>query len=223
MAECAGFPIAYGTSYLALVEQARLQAGEVLLVHGAAGGVGLTAVEIGKALGARVIATAGGPEKCAIAARHGADRTIDYKAPGEAGDIRARVKALAAELTGGAKDGADVVYDPVGGAVFDASLRCVNWNARILIVGFAGGGVPQIPANILLVKNVAAMGFYFGSWRRNRPDLAAKAFAALDRMVEAGQLKPLVSHRLDLADFRAALELVQTRKSTGKVVLVTGA
>ena len=219
LAECAGFPIAYGTSYLALVEQARLQAGEVLLVHGAAGGVGLTAVEIGKALGARVIATAGGPEKCAIAARHGADRTIDYKSE----DIRARVKALAAELTGGAKDGADVVYDPVGGEVFDASLRCVNWNARILIVGFAGGGVPQIPANILLVKNVAAMGFYFGSWRRNRPDLAAKAFAALDRMVEAGQLKPLVSHRLDLADFRAALELVQTRKSTGKVVLVTGA
>lgn len=218
MAECAGFPIAYGTSYLALVEQARLQAGEILLVHGAAGGVGLTAVEIGKALGARVIATAGGPDKCAIAARHGADRTIDYRQE----DIRARVKALAAELTNGAKDGADVVYDPVGGEVFDASLRCVNWNARILIVGFAGGGVPQIPANILLVKNVAAIGFYFGSWRRNRPDLAAKAFAALDRMVEAGQLKPLVSHRLDLADFRAALELVQSRKSTGKVVLVTG-
>ncbi|HNB27550.1 MAG TPA: NADPH:quinone oxidoreductase family protein [Alphaproteobacteria bacterium] len=215
MAECAGFPIAYGTSYLALVEQARLQAGEVLLVHGAAGGVGLTAVEIGKALGARVIATAGGPDKCAIAARHGADRTIDYKSE----DIRSRVKALAAELTNGERDGADVVYDPVGGEVFDASLRCVNWNARILIVGFAGGGVPQIPANILLVKNVAAMGFYFGSWRRHRPDLAARAFAALDRMVEAGQLKPLVSHRLDLAEYRAALELVQGRKSTGKVVL----
>ncbi len=219
MAECAGFPIVYGTSYLALVEQARLQAGEILLVHGAAGGVGLTAVEIGKALGAKVIATAGGPDKCAIAARHGADRTIDYKSE----DIRSRVKALAAELTNGAKDGADVVYDPVGGEVFDASLRCVNWNARILVVGFAGGGVPQIPANILLVKNVAAMGFYFGSWRRHRPDLTARAFAALDRMVEAGQLKPLVSHRLDLADFREALELVQTRKSTGKVVLLTGA
>lgn len=221
-AECAGFPIAYGTSYLALVEQARLQAGEVLLVHGAAGGVGLTAVEIGKALGAKVIATAGGPEKCAIAARHGADRVIDYRSE----DIRTRVKALAAELTadhpGGAKDGADVVYDPVGGEVFDASLRCVNWNARILLVGFAGGGVPQIPANILLVKNVAALGFYFGSWRKHRPDLTTKAFAALDRMVAAGQLKPLVSHRLDLADFRAALELVQARKSTGKVVLLMG-
>jgi NADPH2:quinone reductase len=218
LAECAGFPVAYGTSYLALVEQARLQPGEVLLVHGAAGGVGLTAVEIGKALGARIIATAGGPDKCAIARRHGADCTIDYRQE----DIRTRVKALAAELTNGDKDGADVVYDPVGGEVFDASLRCVNWNARILIVGFAGGGVPQIPANILLVKNVAALGFYFGAWRKHRPDLVAKAFAALDRMVEAGQLKPLVSHRLDLADFRAALELVRDRKSTGKVVLMTG-
>jgi NADPH2:quinone reductase len=218
-AEAAGFPIAYGTSYLALVEQARLLPGETLLVHGAAGGVGLTAVEIGKALGAQVIATAGGAEKCAIAQAHGADRVIDYKVE----DIRDRVKILAAELSAGEKSGVDVVYDPVGGDVFDASLRCVNWNARILIVGFAGGGVPQIPANILLVKNVAALGFYFGSWRRHRPDLVAKAFAALDAMVEAGQLKPLVSHRLDFADFRAGLDLVQSRKSAGKVVLRLGA
>jgi NADPH2:quinone reductase len=218
-AECAGFPIAYGTSYLALVEQAKLLPGEILLVHGAAGGVGLTAVEIGKALGAQIIATAGGAEKCAIAQAHGADRVIDYKVE----DFRDRVKALAAELSAGEKDGVDVVYDPVGGDVFDASLRCVNWNARILIVGFAGGGVPRIPANILLVKNVAALGFYFGSWRKHRPDLVAKAFAALDAMVGAGKLRPLVSHRLDFADFRAALELVQGRRSTGKVVLLTGA
>ena len=210
-AEAAGFPIAYGTSYLALVEQAKLQAGETLLVHGAAGGVGLTAVEIGKALGARVVATAGGPDKCAIAAAHGADHVIDYKAE----DIRARVK----ELVGGV----DVVYDPVGGAVFEASLKVVNWNARILIIGFAGGPVPQIPANILLVKNVAAMGFYFGSWRQHRPDVVARAFSALDAMVEAGQLKPLVSHRLPLTAFREALELIQSRQSTGKVVLLTGA
>ncbi|HEU4827091.1 MAG TPA: NADPH:quinone oxidoreductase family protein, partial [Dongiaceae bacterium] len=133
-AEAAGFPIAYGTSYLALVEQAKLQAGETLLVHGAAGGVGLAAVEIGKALGARVVATAGGPEKCAIARAHGADQVIDYKAE----DIRARVK----ELVGGV----DVVYDPVGGSAFEASLRVANWNARILIIGFAGGPPPQIPA-----------------------------------------------------------------------------
>ncbi len=208
-AATAGFPIAYGTSYLALVEQAKLQAGETLLVHGAAGGVGLTAVEIGKALGARVVATAGGADKCAIAQARGADHVIDYKAE----DIRERVKALVG--------GVDVVYDPVGGSAFEASLRVVNWNARILIIGFAGGPVPQIPANILLVKNVAAMGFYFGSWRRHRPDLVAKAFAALDGMVRAGQVNPLVSHRLPLADFRAALELIQSRQSTGKVVLVT--
>ena len=208
-AEAAGFPIAYGTSYLALVEQAKLQAGETLLVHGAAGGVGLTAVEIGKALGAQVIATAGGPEKCAIAQAHGADHVIDYKAE----DIRERVKQLVG--------GVDVVYDPVGGATFEASLRVVNWNARILIIGFAGGPAPQIPANILLVKNVAAMGFYFGSWRQRRPDLVARAFASLDGMVQAGQLKPLISHRFPLAEFRRALELIQGRRSTGKVVLTT--
>lgn len=221
LAEAAGFPIAYGTSYLALAEQARLQAGEILLVHGAAGGVGLTAVEIGKALGAQVIATAGGPEKCAVAAAHGADRTIDYR--GE--DIRERVKALAAELSanlpGGAKAGVDVVYDPVGGEVFEASLRVVNWNARILVVGFAGGGVPQIPANILLVKNIAALGFYFGSWRKQRPDMVARGFEALARMYRAGQLNPRVSRRFDLAEFRSGLELVRDRKSTGKVVLLT--
>jgi NADPH:quinone reductase len=210
-AEAAGFPIAYGTSCLALVEQAKLQPGETLLVHGAAGGVGLAAVEIGKALGARVIATAGGPDKCAIARAHDADYVVDYKSE----DIRDRVKQLVG--------GVDVVYDPVGGTAFEASLRVVNWNARVLIIGFAGGPVPQIPANILLVKNVAAMGFYFGSWRRHRPDLVAGAFASLDDMVQAGRLKPLISHRLPLADFAQALELIRGRQSTGKVVLLTGA
>jgi len=209
-AHAAGFPIAYGTSYLALVEQAKLQAGETLLVHGAAGGVGLTAVEIGKALGARVVATAGGPDKCAVAKVHGADHVIDYKAE----DIAERVKALVG--------GADVVYDPVGGTAAVASLRVANWNARILIIGFAGGPVPQIPANILLVKNVAAMGFYFGSWRQRRPEMVAQAFTVLDGLVQAVQLKPLVSHRFDLAEFRPALELIQSRQSTGKVVLTTG-
>jgi NADPH2:quinone reductase len=221
--EAAGFPIAYGTSYLALVEQARLQPGEILLVHGAAGGVGLTAVEIGKALGAQVIATAGGAEKCAIARAHGADRTVDYRSE----DVRERVKALAVELSanspGGEKSGVDVVYDPVGGEMFEASLRAVNWNARILIVGFAGGGVPQIPANILLVKNVAAMGFYFGSWRRRQPEIVARGFTALNQMYGTGQLKPLVSRSFDLGDFRAGLQLIRDRKSSGKVVLLTGA
>jgi NADPH2:quinone reductase len=173
-------------------------------------------VEIGKAIGATVIATAGGADKCAIARAHGADHVIDYKAE----DIRERVKALAGGVGQG---GVDVVYDPVGGSAFEASLRVVNWNARILVVGFAGGTVPQIPANILLVKNVAAMGFYFGSWRQRRPDVVARAFKALDGMVRAGQLKPPVSRRLPLADFHAALDLIRNHQSTGKVVLMADA
>jgi NADPH2:quinone reductase len=206
----AGFPIAYGTSYGALVWKARLQPGETLLVHGAAGGVGLTAVEIGKALGARVIATAGGPEKLAIASAHGADYVIDCKSE----DIRERVKAL----TEG--KGADVVYDPVGGDVFDASLRCVNWNARIIVIGFAGGRVPSIPANILLVKNVDALGFYWGSYRRHRPDLLTAGFAALAGMVAEGRLKPHVSEALPLADWARGFESLLSRRSTGKIVFL---
>lgn len=208
--EAAGFPIAYGTSYGALVWKARLQKGETLLVHGAAGGVGLTAVEIGKALGARVIATAGGADKCAIATAHGADHVIDYKNE----DIRERVKAL----TGGI--GADVVYDPVGGDVFDASLRAVNWNARILVIGFAGGRVPQVPANILLVKNVDVLGFYWGSYRRHRPDLLAESFVALGKMAASGQIRPHISETLPLSDWRRAFDSLISRRSTGKVVLV---
>jgi NADPH2:quinone reductase len=207
-----GFVIAYGTSYGALVWKARLQAGELLLVHGAAGGVGLTAVEIGKALGARVIATAGGTEKCAVAKAHGADWTIDYKSE----NLRDRVKAIAAEI---GRDGADVVYDPVGGEIFEASLRCVAWGARLLVVGFAAGQIQKIPANILLVKNIDAQGFYWGSYRRQRPELIAECFAGLARMHAAGQLKPHISHRFDLADFAQAFDILVTRRSTGKVVL----
>jgi NADPH2:quinone reductase len=206
----AGFAIAYGTSHGALRWRADLRPGEVLLVHGAAGGVGLTAVEIGKAMGAMVIATAGGAEKLAIAKRHGADHLIDYSRE----NIRDRVK----EICGGA----DVVYDPVGGSAFEASLRCANWNARIVIVGFAGGQVPQIPANILLVKNIAALGFYWGSYRQHRPDLLRAEFTELFDWWRAGKLKPHVSHRFDLAQANAALQLLRERKSTGKVVLTTG-
>jgi len=209
----AGFPIAYGTSYGAYAWKARLQAGELLLVHGAAGGVGLTAVEIGKALGATVIATAGGSEKLAIARQHGADYLIDYKEE----DIRERVKEIAASL---GRTGVDVVYDPVGGACFEASLRCVAWGARILVVGFASGQVPQIPANILLVKNVDALGFFFGSYRQQRPDLVQQAFADLGRMFEQGALKPHVSHQLPAESIAEAFDLLASRRSTGKVVLI---
>jgi len=208
----AGFPVTYGTAHGALVWKAGLQAGEVLLVHGAAGGVGLATVEAGKALGARVIATAGGPEKLAVAKAHGADELIDSRSE----DVRQRVKAL----TGGR--GADVVFDPVGGDLFDASLRCVAWGARLVVVGFAAGRVPQIPANILLVKNVSALGFYWGSYRSHAPDLVQRQLEELFAWYRAGKLDPHVSHSLDLARAGEALALLAGRRSTGKVVLTTG-
>ena len=211
-AEAAGFPITYGTAHCALRWHAYLQPGEVLLVHGAAGGVGLAAVEIGKALGATVIATAGGPDKLAVAKAHGADHLIDYRSE----DIRDGVK----ELTAG--KGADVVFDPVGGDVFDASLRCIAWSGRLLVIGFAAGRVPQIPANILLVKNIAVMGVYWGSYRTHAPERLSEEFRELFGWVEAGRLKPHVSHKLDLAQAREAMALLLERRSTGKVVLTTG-
>ena len=171
----AGFAIAYGTAYGALVWAARLQAGETLLVHGAAGGVGLATVECGRALGARVIATARGAARLAIAQAHGADRVIDTGAE----DVRLRIR----ELTDGR--GADVVFDPVGGALFSASLRSIAWGGRILVVGFASGDIPQIPANLLLVKNAAAVGFYWGSYRHHDPARACRLRAAA-RVARAG-------------------------------------
>jgi NADPH2:quinone reductase len=209
-----GFVIAYGTSYGALVWKARLEEGELLLVHGAAGGVGLTAVEIGKALGARVIATAGAADKCAVARQHGADWTIDYKTE----NMRDRVKAICADL---GRDGVDVVYDPVGGETFDASLRCITWGARLLVVGFAAGEIQKIPANILLVKNIDAQGFYWGSYRRHQPGLIQECFEGLGRLYAAGRLKPHISHRFDLENYSQAFDILLARKSTGKVVLTT--
>ena len=208
-ATAAGFPIVYGTAHAALCWHARLQAGETLAVHGAAGGVGLASVEVGKALGATVIATAGGQDKLAVAARHGADALIDYREE----DLRERIKAL----TDGR--GADVILDPVGGEVFDASLRAIAWSGRLLVIGFAGGTVPQIPANILLVKNVAAMGVYWGSYRRKAPERLKEEFAQLFAWYREGKLKPFVSNRLGLDDHAEAYALLMERRATGKVVL----
>lgn len=206
----AAFPVAYGTSHGALDWRAHLQPGEWLLVTGAAGGVGLTAVQIGKAMGARVIACAGGPEKLAIAQQHGADHLIDYSRE----DIRERVKAI----TGG--QGADVIYDPVGGDAFDAALRSIAWGGRIIVIGFAAGRVPQIPANIVLVKNIDVIGFYWGSYQAHKPELLRSSFTQLFRWFQEGKLRPHVSHQMPLHDAARSLQLLQQRKSTGKVVLI---
>lgn len=211
-ATAAGFAIAYGTAHGALRWRAELKAGETVLIHGAGGGVGLAAVEVAKAIGATVIATAGDAEKLAIAEAHGADHLIDYKTEA----LRARVR----EFCGGG--GVDVVYDPVGGDIFDQSLRCANWSGRLVVIGFASGTVPQIPANYLLVKNLSVLGLYWGSYRRHRPAMLAEAFAELFAWYGEGRLRPHVSHRLDLAEAAAALDLLKTRQSTGKVVLTTG-
>jgi len=208
----AAFPVAYSTSHGAFAWRGRLRAGESVLVLGASGGVGLTAVEIAKAMGASVIAAAGGAEKLAVAKRAGADHLIDYTRE----DLRERVKAL----TGGR--GVDVVYDPVGGDAFDQSLRSIAWEGRIIIIGFAAGRIPQIPANLVLVKNIDVIVFFWGSYRRYKPELQAQSFQQLFRWYEEGKLKPHVSHRLPLAEVAQALDLLKTRKSTGKVVLTTG-
>ncbi|MBC6404925.1 MAG: NADPH:quinone oxidoreductase family protein [Rhodospirillales bacterium] len=208
----AALGIAYGTAHGSLVWRARLQPEEWLAVHGAAGGTGLASVEVGKALNARVIATAGSPEKLAVAATHGADALIDYRKE----DLRDRIKALTAG------QGADVILDPVGGAVFEASLRALAFEGRLLTLGFAGGSIPQAPANIVMVKNISVAGFYWGAYRRRAPARVAQQMRDLFAWLMQGRLQPLVSHRLPLEEGAAALDLLRRRKATGKVVLETG-
>ena len=204
-AEVAAFLVAYGTSHLAL-ERAGLKAGETLLVLGASGGVGLTAVELGKLMGAKVIAVARSAEKLEICKAAGADHLINS----ETDDIRAVVKALG---------GADVVYDPVGGDQFKAALRACNPLARILPLGFASGDIPQIPANILLVKNITVIGYYWGGYTVFAPEILTDSFKALFKIYATGALKPHISHTLPLAQANEALALLKERKSTGKVVV----
>lgn len=202
----AGFMVAYGTSHLALTHRAHLQAGETLLVLGAAGGVGLTAVEIGKALGATVIAVARGAEKLAVAKAAGADHLIDSSTD----DIKSAVKALGR---------ADVVYDPVGGDAFKAAIGACNREARVIVIGFASGEVPQIPANILLVKNITVIGFYWGGYLRFDTKALTDSLGTLMSWYDDGRLKPHISHVIQLDKAADALELMRSRKSTGKIVI----
>lgn len=208
--EGCGLPIVYPTSYAGLVFRANLQAGEWLLVHAAAGGVGLAAVQIGKALGAKVIATAGGPDKVKIALEAGADFGIDYNAE----DFVERVK----EITQG--HGADVIYDSVGGDVFDKSMKCIAWNGRLLVIGFAGGRIPSVAANRILLKNVAVTGLHWGAYAKNEPQRIPETFAALFRLYEEKKIRPVVYQGYPLAEAAAALAALGSRKTHGKVVLV---
>jgi NADPH2:quinone reductase len=206
----AAFPVAYGTAHFALTHRGHLAAGETLLVLGAAGGVGLAAIEVGKLLGARVIAAASNAEKLAIARLHGADETIDYVDE----NLRDRVR----DLTDG--KGVDVVFDPVGGKAFEQSVRCVGWEGRILVVGFASGDIPHVAANMILVKNLSVIGVVFGehSWRF--PDGTRARLAKLLDAYAAGRLKPAVTRAYPLAEAKAALAEISSRRVMGKLVLV---
>jgi NADPH2:quinone reductase len=206
-AVAAAMQVAYGTSHLALARTARLRAGETLLVLGAAGGVGLTAVEIGTMMGARVIASARGPEKGAVAARAGAQHVIDSNA----GNLTEVVRALG---------GADVVFDAVGGPAFSDAMRATKPEGRILLIGFASGSLPEIRPNHLLVKNISVHGFYWGGFLDFRPEVLTSSLAEIFRWHSEGRIDPHVSHRLPLARAGEALELLRGRASTGKVVVL---
>ena len=203
------FTIAYATTYHALVDRAAMKSGETLLVLGASGGVGLAAVEIGKALGARVIAAASSPDKLAVCREHGADQTIDY----EREDLRERVK----ELTSG--KGADVVYDPVGGRFTELSLRAAAWRGRVLVVGFAAGDIPKVPANLLLLKGAALIGVFWGDYARREPGRLMQDLQALFGWIRDGRLKPRIAATYPLERGAEAIAALAARKVSGKLVI----
>jgi NADPH2:quinone reductase len=208
--EGAAFGLVYQTSYCALVHRTTLRRGDTLLVHAAAGGVGLAAVQIGRALGARVIATAGSQDKLEIARAAGAEVLIDYRRE----DWVERVK----KETGGA--GADVIYDPVGGDTFDGSTKCIASEGRILVVGFAGGRIADVATNRILLKNISIVGVHWGLYSERDPALVRRWMQALLAMVETGTLRPVIFKTFPLARAADALAAIASRESYGKVVLV---
>jgi NADPH2:quinone reductase len=206
----AALPTVYPTSYAALVWRAPVERGETLLVHAAAGGVGLSAVQIGKALGARVIATAGHPEKLEIARAAGADVLIDYRAS----DFVSRVM----EETDGR--GADVIYDSVGGETTDRSLKCIAWNGRLLVIGFASGEIPEVKLNRILLKNIAIVGLHWSAYPEREPERIDDCFEGLFEMAARREIDPLVSARYSLEEAGDALEALGGRRTVGKIVLI---
>ncbi|MDQ3011197.1 MAG: NADPH:quinone oxidoreductase family protein [Acidobacteriota bacterium] len=207
--EAAAMIVIYQTSYFALTHRTQVKAGEWLLVHAAAGGVGLSATQIGKALGARVIATASSEEKLQFCLSQGAEHAINYKDPAWVDQVK--------QITNGC--GADIIYDPVGGEVFDLSTKCIAPEGRLLVIGFAGGAIPSIAANRILLKNMSVVGVYWGGYLERQPQYMAEAQAALFKMYEAQQIKPIVSQTFALTEAVAALNALATRKTHAKVVL----
>jgi len=205
----AAFTLTYATSHHALFDRAQLKAGETLLVLGAGGGVGLAAVELGKIAGAHVIAAASGAEKLAAAKAHGADDVIDYSSV----DLRAAIK----ELTSGS--GVDVIYDPVGGPATEAAVRSLAWRGRLLVVGFAQGEIPQIPANLLLLKGASAVGVFWGDFAKREPKANFAMLKELFAGLEQGKLKPHVSRAFPLSETPRALEALLARNVVGKLVI----
>jgi len=205
-AEAASFTVGYLTGYVALVRRAELQKGEWLLVHGAAGGMGLAAVDLGKSLGANVIATASTEEKRAFLKSYGADHVLPSQG------FREPVK----EITGG---GADVIYDPVGGDVFDESTRCIAFNGRILIVGFTSGRIPSITVNMPLIKGYSILGVRAGEYGRKFPEKGRENMEAIDRLLAKGKIRPHISARYPLSQAVEAMQSLQSRKAIGKVVI----
>ncbi len=208
--QAAAFPVAYGTSHVALAHRADLQSGETLLVLGAAGGVGLTAVEIGKRMGATVIACASTPEKLELTRQYGADHTINYTTE----NLRERIK----EITGG--KGVNVAYDPVGGALFEQCVRSMAWEGRALVIGFTSGTIPQLPVNLALVKNCSIVGVYWGAYMLNRPQVIQDSLRTLLGWYAEGKLKLHISQTFPLERGAEALRALMNRQSTGKVVVI---
>lgn len=205
----AGLTTTYGTSYHALRQRAQIKEGETLLVLGAGGGVGTAAVELGKALGATVIAAASNAEKLALAEKLGADHLINYSEQ----DLKATVK----ELTGG--KGVDVVYDPVGGDYSEQALRAIAWKGRFLVIGFAAGDIPKIPLNLTLLKGCAIVGVFWGAFTQHEPERSVQNFAEIIELFERGQLKPIITDTYPLDKYVDAFNCLSERRARGKVVL----
>jgi NADPH:quinone reductase len=212
LAAAAGMPMTYGTCYHALKDRGHLRAGETLLVLGAGGGIGIAAVELGKLMGATVIAAASSDAKLQAAKSRGADHLINYNSE----DLRARIK----EITG--DKGVDVVLDPVGGNYAEPALRSTGWNGRFLVVGFAAGDIPKIPINLTLLKGNAIVGVFWGEFMKRQPKDGQAQMAQLVQWLKDGKIRPLVSQQFKLSDAKAALEAVYTRQATGKIVIVPG-